>query len=176
MTRNETAYGMLPSRREAELCLQSLLAARFNQTDISLLTHHHITGTDLSRYEYRRRQGETAAVPGLMAPANDVMENMLQTDLFILPGLGLLLAAGPVATTLDHLDAPIAAQGITGILKETGIPSGDAAYYEAHIRDGGIMVAVHCHNEEESGRARSLLLDHHAEPVATSATATAIAH
>jgi hypothetical protein len=54
-----------------------------------------------------------------------------------------------------------------------GIPEFEAKRYEGRIKEGGILVSVHCDNSEWVGRAKTLLKETGGEDVASSGEASA---
>jgi uncharacterized membrane protein len=58
------------------------------------------------------------------------------------PGVGPLLAAGPLATALGALAAGGAAGGIIGALSTMGVPEEYARKYSAAIEQGSALVSV----------------------------------
>ena len=61
-----------------------------------------------------------------------------------IPGLGPLLAAGPIVAGLAGLGAGGAVGGFIGALAGMGIPEYEARRYEGRVKDGGILLSVHC--------------------------------
>ncbi|MBB3112623.1 putative membrane protein [Paenibacillus phyllosphaerae] len=59
-----------------------------------------------------------------------------------IPGIGPILAAGPIAATLTGLAVGAGAGGLVGGLIGLGIPEDEAKRYEDDIRDGRILVLV----------------------------------
>jgi hypothetical protein len=57
--------------------------------------------------------------------------------------------------------------GIIGTLVGLGIPEYEAKRYEGMIRDGGILVSVHCDNSDWVKRAKQLLENTGATDVAS---------
>jgi len=79
--------------------------------------------------------------------------------LFI-PGLGPLVAAGPIAGLLSGA----AAGGIAGGLIDWGIPEEEGRQYEGEIRQGKILVSVHC-EDQYADQANRIMRDHGADRV-----------
>ncbi len=59
-----------------------------------------------------------------------------------IPGLGLLMAAGPLATLIAGATAGVATGGLIGALNGMGIPEHQAQAYEAGVREGHSHVFV----------------------------------
>jgi hypothetical protein len=61
-----------------------------------------------------------------------------------IPGIGPLIAAGPITATLAGIGAGGTVGGITGALVGLGIPEYEAKRYEGRVKKGGILLSVHC--------------------------------
>jgi hypothetical protein len=59
-----------------------------------------------------------------------------------IPGVGPIVAAGPVLASLTGAGIGAATGGLLGALVEWGIPESEAGYYTEAVRRGGTMVAV----------------------------------
>lgn len=77
-----------------------------------------------------------------------------------LPGLGPIVAAGALATTLGGAAIGAVAGGLIGALVDLGIPEEEARVYEESVRGGGILLTVHADSPGEAGAARDLLTRH----------------
>lgn len=66
-----------------------------------------------------------------------------------LPGIGLVLA-GPIAVGLAGAGAGGITGGVIGALVGSGMKEERAEIYRTAIEEGGIVLAVHPHNEEEA--------------------------
>jgi hypothetical protein len=60
-----------------------------------------------------------------------------------------------------------------GALIGMGIPEYEAKRYEGRVKDGGVLLSVHCDSSEEVSRAKKLLEATGAEDVASSGEASA---
>ncbi|MDN5346779.1 MAG: hypothetical protein PWP65_343 [Clostridia bacterium] len=78
----------------------------------------------------------------------------------VLPGLGPLIAAGPIAGLLSGA----ATGGIAGGLLDWGIPEAEGRRYENEVRQGKIMVSVRA-NERKADEAQKILQNHGADDV-----------
>jgi hypothetical protein len=57
--------------------------------------------------------------------------------------------------------------GVIGALVGLGIPEYEARRYEGRIKDGGILLSVHCDNSEWVSKAKQLLKESGAEDIAS---------
>jgi len=74
-----------------------------------------------------------------------------------IPGVGPLIAAGPIMAALAGMGVGGAVGGVTGALIGLGIPEYEAKRYEGRIAKGGILLSVHCDTSEEIDRAKEIL-------------------
>jgi len=74
-----------------------------------------------------------------------------------IPGVGPLIAAGPIMATLAGMGAGGTVGGLTGALVGAGIPEFEAKRYEGVIEKGGILLSVHCSTSDEVTRAKQIL-------------------
>ena len=58
--------------------------------------------------------------------------------------------------------------GLVGALVGMGIPEYEAKRYEGRVKDGGILLSVHCDSSEEISRAKEILKATGADDVASS--------
>src|SRR5581483_6603450 len=95
-----------------------------------------------------------------------------------IPGLGPLIAAGPIIAALSGIGSGGMLGGIIGALVGFGIPEYEAKRYEGRIKAGGILLSVNCDDSESVARAKQLLKDTGAEDIAAvgEASGRALAH
>lgn len=74
-----------------------------------------------------------------------------------IPGIGPLIAAGPLLATLSGVAAGAAVGGISGALVGMGIPEDEARNYEGRLRAGNVLIAVHTDSTAEQQAARDIL-------------------
>lgn len=69
---------------------------------------------------------------------------------FAIPGIGPVVAAGPLVSTLVGAGAGAAAGGVIGALVGLGVPEHEAHYYAEGVRRGGALLVVHCSDDQRS--------------------------
>ena len=90
-----------------------------------------------------------------------------------IPGIGPLIAAGPIMATLAGLGSGGLVGGVVGGLVGMGIPEYEAKRYEGRIKEGDILVSVHCDNSDWVKRAKEVLKSSGADDVSSSGEASA---
>jgi hypothetical protein len=93
-----------------------------------------------------------------------------------IPGVGPLIAAGPIMGALAGLGAGGAVGGLVGALVGLGIPEYEAKRYEGRVKDGGILVSVHCDSSDEVSRAKDILKQAGGEDVASAGEKSVSSH
>ena len=74
-----------------------------------------------------------------------------------IPGIGPLVAAGPIVAALAGAGAAGATAGLVGGLIGAGIPEVEAKRYAGRIREGGYLISVHCDDKTWAHRAEEIL-------------------
>ena len=93
-----------------------------------------------------------------------------------IPGLGPFIAAGPIMGALAGLGVGAATGGLIGALVGMGIPEYEAKRYEGRVKDGGILVSVHCDKSEWTDRAKDILKNTGADDISSSGEKAASTH
>jgi hypothetical protein len=85
-----------------------------------------------------------------------------------IPGIGPVIAAGPLLAALAGIGIGGALGGFAGSLVGLGIPEYEAKQYEGQMLKGRILVSVRCDTTEQTDRAKAILGASGAQDVATS--------
>jgi hypothetical protein len=84
-----------------------------------------------------------------------------------IPGVGPLIAAGPIVAALAGLGAGGVVGGFTGALIGLGIPEYEAKRYEGRLQKGGILLSVHCATSDEIKQAKEIMKSTGAEDISS---------
>lgn len=85
-----------------------------------------------------------------------------------IPGVGPLIAAGPLFAALSGLGVGATVGGLAGGLVGMGIPELEARRYEGRVaKDGSLLVSVHTDTIDEQLRAEAVFNAAHAEDILT---------
>jgi hypothetical protein len=93
-----------------------------------------------------------------------------------IPGVGPLIAAGPIMGALAGLGVGGTVGGVVGALIGLGIPEYEAKRYEGRVKDGGVLLSVHCDSSQEVSRAKDLLKATGAEDISSSGEKSVSTH
>ena len=145
------------SEDQAVRIVEQLKAAGFSNNDVSVLLPDRAGSRDFA-HEHHTKAPEGAAtgavVGGLAAGA---LGWLVGIGSLAIPGVGPLIAAGPIMAALSGAAAGGAVGGIAGALVGLGIPEYEAKQYEGKILKGNILISVHTENSDEIDRAKEIL-------------------
>jgi hypothetical protein len=160
MVKTKPVLGLYSTRDSAESTVDALRSAGFSSSDVSVLLPEDTRSTGEGRiageHSTKGPQGATAGA-GSGAILGGALGWLAGIGALIIPGLGPFLAAGPLVTTLIGAGVGGAIGGFAGALVGLGIPEEEAKLYEARMRKGGILVAVHCDTEEQVQKAKAVM-------------------
>ena len=169
--KNTAAFGIYRNRAQVEEGIDSLLAAKFRKEDISVLFPEN-EGTKDFAHEKNTKAPEGAATGvGTGGVVGGTLGLLAGIGALAIPGLGPFIAAGPIMGALAGLGVGGAVGGLIGALVGMGIPEYEAKRYEGRVKDGGILVSVHCDNSEWVGRAKEILERSGAEDISSAGEA-----
>jgi hypothetical protein len=148
--------------------LEALKTAGFRNTDISVLLPENAGTKDfVHQKDTKAPEGATTGVT-TGAVVGGVLGWLAGIGALAIPGIGPLIAAGPIVAMLAGAGAVGAAGGIVGTLVGLGIPEYEAKRFEGRVKNGGTLISVHCDNSDWVKRAKRLLEETGAEDVASS--------
>ncbi|MGE0551174.1 MAG: DUF3341 domain-containing protein [Kofleriaceae bacterium] len=150
-------FGLFNTRGQLETAIDGLMAEGFRPSDMSALLPD-IKGTKDIAHEKHTKAPEGAAVGAAAGGAvGGTLGLLIGLGALAIPGLGPLIAAGPIVATLAGAGVGGAVGTLTGALVGMGIPEYEAKRYESFINDGGCLLSVHADDGEWAKRARVIL-------------------
>ena len=161
------AFGIFANRSNAEAAVDQLTLAGFSNQEISALLSEKVESEEFAtENQTKAAEGATAGagVGGIVGGALGLLAGI---GALAIPGLGPIIVAGPLMASLAGLGVGGAVGGLVGALVGMGIPEFEAKCYDSRVKDGAILLAVHCANSEEVFRAREVLESGGAEDIAS---------
>jgi hypothetical protein len=159
MSATPAAFGLYPSTRSLHVGAEALRAARFRQTDISVMYSDGLRAMCLRETEEVDRsvaEDEPASIGMMLSELSGVGAIAMRSD-------GPFMAAGPILATLAYAGA-----GLLASLRGLGIPESLLEPFECRLKQGGLLLSVQCDDDESAARARRILLETGAEQVTAS--------
>jgi hypothetical protein len=158
MATDIVAYGIYPDRLSFDSALEALRAANFRNSDVSaILPERDRTTKDLAHEINTKAPEGIATGAGTGAAVGGVLGWLVGIGAIAIPGVGPLLAAGPVVAALAGAGAAGATGGLLGGLIGAGIPEVEAKRFAGRIREGGYLISVHCDDNTWAKRAEEIL-------------------
>ena len=153
---SKVVVGIFNDRSQAEEALQELKSYGYEK-EISLVARDEsdqeageksMGGQDLSEGTFAG--GAVGGIAGLLAGVGALL----------IPGIGPIVAAGPIAATLTGM----VTGGIAGGLIDLGLPEERGEFFEEQVRRGGILVSMKS-DDDKVKESASVLRRHGAHDV-----------
>jgi len=166
----KTIVGSFDSFDEAQKVLRELQQLGFARDDISVIANNS-TGQYSSQYasEGKMSSGTSSAVSdtgagtatgaaagGVLGGAAGLVVGLMG---LAIPGIGPIVAAGPIAAALAGAGVGAVAGGLIGGLTGVGVSEDDASYYAESVRRGGALVTLRA-DDSRAEEAATLMRDH----------------
>ncbi len=153
------------SEDQAVRIVEQLKAAGFSNNDVSVLLPDRAGSRDFA-HEHHTKAPEGAAtgavVGGLAAGA---LGWLVGIGSLAIPGVGPLIAAGPIMAALSGAAAGGAVGGLAGALVGLGIPEYEAKQYEGKVKNGNILISVHTDDSRQRQMAKEIFERAHADDI-----------
>jgi hypothetical protein len=172
-TNNISAFGIYPDQATVSDAVESLKAAGFRSTDISVLYPENLGSKDFGHERHSKAPEGAVAGGGTFGIAGAAVGWLVGAGALMIPGLEPMAAAGPIVGMMGGLGAGATLGGLVGALVGSGIPEYEAKRYEGRVRRGGILLSVHCDNPKWSKTAKSILKKTGARDISTAGEAKA---
>lgn len=171
--KNTAVFGLYRDEAHLNDGVDALRAAGYRNTDISVLFPDNRGTKDFAHEKNTKAPEGTAAGATSGMAVGGVLGWLAGIGALAIPGIGPFIAAGPIVGALAGAGAGGAVGGIVGALIGMGIPEYEAKRYEGRIRNGGILMSVHCDDSEWVRRAKQILTDTGAEDIGSAGEASA---
>lgn len=152
-----SVFAIYSQREAAEKAVSGLMTAGFAAADISVLLPENLGSREIGTEKSTKAPEGATAGAGTGAVLGGTLGLLAGIGALAIPGVGPLIAAGPIMATLAGIGAGGAIGGFAGALIGAGIPEYEAKRYEGHLQKGGILISVHCSTSDEIDRAKHAL-------------------
>ncbi len=152
----KSVFCISTSRIQAERIVDSLRAANFSNSDISVLFPDKDTTRDFVHEKHTKAPEGAVAGASAGGIACGALGWIAGIGALAIPGAGPFIAAGPIVAALSGVGVGVTIGGIAGALIGLGIPEFEAKRYEGKIKAGNILISVHTENSEEVSAARKI--------------------
>ena len=173
MASKKTAvFGIYSTRSDVETAAELLSRSGFPVSDISVLLPESLGTRDIGTEKSTKAPEGATAGAGSGAVLGGTLGLLAGIGALAIPGVGPLIAAGPIMAALAGMGVGGAVGGVTGALIGLGIPEYEAKRYEGRVAKGGILLSVHCDTSEEIDRAKEIMERSGAENISSTGEAS----
>jgi hypothetical protein len=158
-SKNTSVFGIYVTPATAENGVDHLVALGFSNAAISVLMPDDETTRAFAHEKNTKAPEGTAAGAATGGIIGGTLGLLASIGALAIPGVGPLIAAGPIVAALAGVGAGGAVGGIVGALVGMGIPEYEAKRYEGAVKDGGTLLSVHCDTSDEISVAKNALRD-----------------
>ncbi len=153
-----TVVGLFETRDQAVGAVDALKKAGFAADDMSILMRDSGQAADVAVDAGITDSTGDAAATGALGGGllGGLAGLVLGAGALAIPGIGPIIAAGPIAAMLTGGALGAATGGIIGALTEAGIPEDEATHYQSGVERGGILLSVKAPDGREA-EARDVL-------------------
>lgn len=155
--KNVAVFGIYRTADLAEHAVDHLLSVGFTNSAISILLQDDKSTRDFAHEKNTKAPEGTATGVTAGGIIGGTLGLLAGLGALAIPGIGPLIAAGPIIGALTGLGVGGAVGGITGALVGMGIPEYEAKRYEGHVKGGGTLLSVHCDDSEQVALAKDAL-------------------
>jgi hypothetical protein len=166
-------FGIYTNANQAERVVDRLMAEGFRSDDISVLLPDNQSTKDFAHEKNTKAPEGTTTGVAAGGVVGGTLGLLAGIGALAIPGVGPFIAAGPIMGALAGLGVGGAVGGLIGALVGMGIPEYEAKRYEGRIKEGGVLLSVHCDTSQEISRAKDLLKHTGAQDIASTGEASA---
>lgn len=157
-----TVIGLYDRTEDARATVRDLVDHGFERDNISFMTRQ-TTGETRAVGERETRGEQVAesagAGAGIGAVVGGIGGLLVGLGALAIPGIGPLVAAGPIITTIAGAGVGAGVGTLIGALVGLGVPREEAEYYAEGVRRGGTLVAVKT-TDDMASRAADIMDNH----------------
>src|ERR1700752_3872326 len=157
MAKKTAVFGIYSSLPNADNATDTLVRSGFPAADISALVPDNLGTKEIGTQKATKAPEGAATGAGSGAVLGGALGLLAGIGALAIPGVGPLIAAGPIMATLAGVGVGGAVGGIVGALVGMGIPEYEAKRYEGAVKDGGTLLSVHCDSSEQVDMAKASL-------------------
>jgi hypothetical protein len=174
--KNTAVFGIYKSIEQAERAVDRIIEAGFSNNDISVLLPDIRSSKEFAHEKNTKAPEGTTTGVATGGVIGGTLGLLAGIGALAIPGVGPFIAAGPIVGALAGLGAGGAVGGLIGALVGMGIPEYEAKRYEGRVKEGGVLLSVHCDTSNEISRAKDLLKLTGAEDIASAGEKSVSTH
>ena len=162
---DKAVFCIVNSEAQAASIVDDLKNAGFSNDDISALFPDKKGSRDFAHEQKTKAPEGAAAGASAGGLLGGTLGWLAGIGALAIPGVGPLIAAGPIMGLLSGAAVGAATGGLTGALVGYGIPELEAKQYEGKVKGGNILLSVHTDDSTQVSRVKDILKKHNAEDI-----------
>lgn len=170
--KNTSVFGIYPTHHSADAAVEKLRAKGFLNTDVSVLYPQNTRSTAFGRQKATKSAEGTVAGAGSGVVIGGALGCLAGLGMLAFPGVGSLVAAGPIVATLAGMGGGGTIGGMIGAFIGSGRPEPRAKHGDGRVRKGGILLSVHTDDQEWANKGERILEQTGAEDIASTGEST----
>lgn len=174
--KNTAVFGIYKNRLDAEGAVDRIAASGFTYNDVSVLLPDAQSSKEFAHEKNTKAPEGTTTGATTGGVIGGTLGLLAGIGALAIPGLGPFIAAGPIMGALAGIGAGGAVGGIIGALVGMGMPEYEAKRYENRIKEGGVLLSVHCDTSEQIDKAKEVLKRTGAEDIASAGEKSVSSH
>lgn len=150
----KTVVGLYQNFEDARQAVHTLVESGFSANNINMIASdqkgqyaQYLQGDPNQKQDISDGAAKGAGVGAVLGGLGGLLVGL---GALAIPGIGPVIAAGPIAAALTGAGVGAVAGGVAGALVDLGIPEEHAKAYSEGIRKGGTLVAVQTDDQQAS--------------------------
>lgn len=161
-------FGIYTSVAHADHATDSLVRSGFDPSAISALLPENLGARQIGTEKSTKAPEGAVTGAGSGALLGGALGLLAGIGAVAVPGVGPLIAAGPIMATLAGIGVGGTVGGIAGALIGLGLPEYEAKRYAGRVQKGAILLSVHCNTSDEIKRAKEIMKNTDGEDISSS--------
>jgi hypothetical protein len=162
---HKSVYAIATSEARGNQIVDSLSKSGFSTNDISVLFPDKETTHEFSHEKNTKAPEGSVTGAATGGVLGGTLGLLVGIGALAIPGVGPLIAAGPLLAALSGAAAGATVGGITGGLIGLGIPEYEAKRYENRLAEGNILISILAETGDQVDRAKEILKNAGAEDI-----------
>jgi hypothetical protein len=161
----KAVFCIAKNEEQAVRIVDQLKEAGFSSDDVSVLFPDRAGSRDFAHEQHTKAPEGVAAGAIAGGLTVGVVGWLVGIGSLAIPGVGPLIAAGPIMAALSGIAAGGTVGGLAGGLIGLGIPEYEAKQYEGKVKGGNILISVHTEDSKERNAAKDIFEHCHATDI-----------
>jgi hypothetical protein len=150
------AFRLAKSEDQASSIVNQLKGAGFSENDISVLLRDRTGNRRFAHIEHNKALEAAAVGGGIGIVLGGALSWLMALGILAIPGVGPLIAAGPIIAALAGAGVGAVAGGVTGSIIGMRMPSFEAIQYQGEMGGGNVLISVLTGNAAERDRVKAI--------------------